>query len=400
MLTRRGLTFLALALAAYGAGWLFGSRPVSIAGIGLLVLLAVAWASVRLSAGRAELRRSTPSGRLTEGSDVPVALELRLGGRLSAPSVTLTERVGPARHELALVHANGAYAGEYVVRDAARGRYAADRTQVSVDDAFGLVRSATTVAQPSSFVVYPRLVELERLFSDGGQRWWDGRRLLQRRQAGFDLHAVRDYERGDSLRAVHWRSTAKRGDLMVKELEDAPRAELAVVLDAHAVPAVGRPPESPFDAAVRAAGSVLLAQIRRGRSARLVVNGARPDAVEVASQRAWQAALDRLAAVEADGVRDAAALLESGIAADVSDVTVVTASLSARLVDALARRATARLPTSLVYVDARSYGAGAEPVPAALVRLERSGVRQAVVRRGDDLGAALAGRPAAAVARD
>ena len=71
-------------------------------------------------------------------------------------------------------------------------------------------------------MVYPRLVELERIFFDGGAGPEHGRRLLLRRPVGFDLHSVRDYQQGESLRRVHWPSTARRGSLMVKELEDSP----------------------------------------------------------------------------------------------------------------------------------------------------------------------------------
>ena len=67
----------------------------------------------------------------------------------------------------------------------------------------------------------------------------EGKRLLLRRTTGFDLHSVREYEQGESLRRVHWPSTAKRAQLMVKELEDAPRDEVAVVLDADASAVVG-----------------------------------------------------------------------------------------------------------------------------------------------------------------
>src|SRR6266496_4536858 len=82
----------------------------------------------------------------------------------------------------------------------------------------------------------------------------------------FDLHSVREYQQGESLRMVHWRSTAKRGQLMVRELEDSPRDEVAVVLDADPVAVVG---ES-FELQVRAAGSLLLAHARRGRRSVLV----------------------------------------------------------------------------------------------------------------------------------
>src|SRR5207244_355029 len=109
------------------------------------------------------------------------------------------------------------------------------------------------------------------LFSDSGASTRDGRRLRLRRPTGFDLHSVRDYQRGESLRMVHWRSTAKRGELMVKELEDSPRDEIAVVLDADPAAVVG---ES-FELQVRASGSILLAHARRGRRSVLIVNSPR-----------------------------------------------------------------------------------------------------------------------------
>ena len=142
-----------------------------------------------------------------------------------------------------------------------------------IEDPLGLERVEQPLTAPAAVLVYPRLVELERLFSESGTRSHDGRRLLLRRPSGFDLHSVREYEHGDSLRKVHWRTTARRAQLMVKELEDAPRDEVAVVLDADPDAVVG---ES-FDVQVRAAGSLLLAHVRRGRRALLVINGSRQD---------------------------------------------------------------------------------------------------------------------------
>src|SRR4029078_2546936 len=106
-----------------------------------------------------------------------------------------------------------------------------------IEDPFGLERVEQPLDAPGALLVYPRMVELDRLFSEGGTRGQDGRGLLLRRPSGFDLHSVREYEHGDSLRKVHWRSTARRAQLMVKELEDAPRDEGALLLDAdpHAV---------------------------------------------------------------------------------------------------------------------------------------------------------------------
>src|SRR5947208_2436926 len=242
-------------------------------------------------------------------------------------------------------------------------------------------------------LLFARLVELDRLFSEGGTYAQDGRRLLLRRPSGFDLHSVRDYEQGESLRKVHWRSTAKRGELMVKELEDAPRDEVAVLLDGEASAVVG---ES-FDVQVRAAGSLLLAQARRGRRAVLLVNGAHRTVQRVHSYETdWRQAYDLLAAAEADGHAPAAALLgdEGRAGPRALELTVVTAALTPLLVERLLQRTHSRRRAALVYVDPASFGAnGAHSAPQpALLRLQAGGVPVAVIRRGDDLATRLGTR--------
>ena len=88
---------------------------------------------------------------------------------------------------------------------------------------------------------------------------------------------------------------------MVKELEDSPRDEVAVLLDGDPAASAGAPPESSFDVAVRAAGSILLAQVRRGRRCVLVLNTAGREMQAVSSDGPeWQRALELLAAAEPD----------------------------------------------------------------------------------------------------
>ena len=127
----------------------------------------------------------------------------------------------------------------------------------------------------------------------------EGRRLLMRRPSGFDLHSVREYEQGESLRRVHWPTTAKRGRLMVKDLEDSPRDEALVVLDADAAPVVGEGVDSSFEVAVSAAGSILRAHAGRSRRAALLVNGLVPSYQPVHSLDGdWELALGLLASAE------------------------------------------------------------------------------------------------------
>ena len=166
-----------------------------------------------------------------------------------------------------------------MLEDLPRGRYEFADVRVELSDPFALECSVVPLPPPGALLVYPRLVRLGPLFSESGERSQDGRRLLLRRNSGFELHSVREYEQGESLRRVHWPSTARRSQLMVKELEDSPRDEIAVLLDADAKAVVG----DSFEVQVRAAGSLLDAYVRRGRRAVLAVNSARRDVQHVHS---------------------------------------------------------------------------------------------------------------------
>jgi uncharacterized protein (DUF58 family) len=284
-----------------------------------------------------------------------------------------------------------------------RGRYRFEEAVAVLEDPFGLERRDISLPAAGALLVYPRLTPLDTLFSESGAHAQDGRRLLVRRPSGFDLHSVREYEQGESLRKVHWRSTARRGKLMVKDLEDAPRDEVAVLLDASAGAVAGEPPDSSFDMQVRAAGSILASHARRGRRALLVVNSLLRETQQVRSEDAdWHRALELLAAVEPTAETPAASLLgeESSPAARALELTVVTAQLTPALVDRLVQRSLSRHGVALVYVDAPTFGVQeALTVEPALLRLQAAGVPVAVLRQGDDLAVKLGGHRLEAAAR-
>src|SRR5919197_769422 len=215
--------------------------------------------------------------------------------------------------------------GRYVVSNVPRGRYRFEETRVLLEDPFGLASAELRLGTTGALLVYPRLVELEDLFTETGSQRQEGRRLLLRRATGFDLHSVREWSEGESLRMVHWPATAHRAQLMVKELEDAPRDEVAVLLDAAAGVDVGEPPDSSFETQVRAAGSLIWAHARRGKRAALVVNAASVESHSVGhDDSGLRGALEVLAGVEPDGRFPASALLaeEASRAARVLEVIV------------------------------------------------------------------------------
>jgi uncharacterized protein (DUF58 family) len=286
------------------------------------------------------------------------------------------------------------------VENVPRGRYRFTDAEVSVLDPFGLSRRDQKLPDSGALLVYPRLTSLGSLFSERGLRSHGAGRVLLRRPAGFELHSVREYQSGESLRRVHWPSTARRQQLMVKELEDAPRDEVAVVLDAQSGFGAGKPPDSSFDAQVRAAGSILWTHARRGRHSRLLVtSGAAPEVVSMRSyERDWPRALEALAAAEQTGRRPAEAFLveDSGDAVRASDLVVVTAALRPALVEAIVSRGAGRQHVSVVYVDVPSFGGRerrAVGVDAALLRLDSAGIPVAVLHRKDDLTAVLGPAP-------
>jgi uncharacterized protein (DUF58 family) len=385
-MTRRGRLALALGATTYLAAWAFGSKILYPVGIGLPVAVLLAWLWTAVANRPLGIRRTLAAGERVEGEDVEVTVRLTSERRLVPARWTLRERIGKLGEVDTPVGATGF--ARYVLKRLPRGRYEFEGAAAVIEDPFGLERVEQPLEAPGALLVYPRLVELNRLFSEGGTRSHDGRRLLLRRPSGFDLHSVREYEHGDSLRKVHWRSTARRAQLMVKELEDAPRDEVAVVLDADPGAVVGQS----FDVQVRAAGSLLLSHVRRGRRAVLVVNGARAQQQGVRSAEGdWRQALDLLAAAEPEPGPPLAAVLsdESSAVARSLELAVVTASLPPRLVERLVERSLASGSVSLVFVDPTSFaGAPAKPVPE-LLRLQAAGVAVAVLRDGDDLAQRL-----------
>jgi uncharacterized protein (DUF58 family) len=385
-MTTRGRAVATLGLVVYLAEWIFGSHALYPVAVGLLLAVVVAVAWVRLSSRPPHVRRHGAARDVVEGDDVRIDLEVEPTSALAPPTLVAHERpgrLGERRVQLRQV-ARKRFAGRYELRRVPRGRYGFDAVRLTVQDPFGLARAELVQGEPQALVVYPRLVALERLFSEGGAHAQDGRRLLLRRPTGFELHSVREYVEGESLRKVHWRSTAKRARLMVKELEDAPRDEVAVLLDGY-----GTAGES-FEVAVRAAGSILQAHLRRGRRCALVVNSAARESQAIASENDWRKALEVLAGAMPNARARAFALLQAdgGVAARSLELVVVTSELDVALADRLVQRALSRRGASLVYVDAT-----AEPAPQ-LLRLQAVGIPVAVVRAGADLRSALSGHEA------
>lgn len=389
---RLGGAFL-LGLAVTGAALAFGSRPLGVAGVGLLIAASAARIWAGLVRGSVSVSYDALPAPAVEGDRVRVRVDARRSSRVPVGSIVAHGRVGRLGAFDLRLRGHGRVAkGDLWLGRLPRGQFALSEARIVLGDHLGLESISRTV-EPAGFavVVHPRLVELDALFSEAGRMGGQGRRLLLRRPAGFDLHSVREYTQGESLRRVHWPSTARTGQLMVKELEDAPRDTVAVVLDCDPGGAAGAPPDSSFDAAVRAAGSVLLHHVRRGRKSTLVTT-AREGVVQQVSaiEGDFGAALGVLAAAEPDALHGIGSWLRElqRRAHDAGEIVIVTANLEPGATEAIVGTAARRL-VSVVWIDAPSYAGRPTRAAAGPLRLGAAGIPVAVVRQGDDLAAAL-----------
>ena len=240
----------------------------------------------------------------------------------------------------------------------------------------------------------PRIPLLTSVFSIQGARDSGAARSRFRRPTGFEIHAVREYAPGEPLRAVHWPSTAHRGRLMVKELEDAPLDDLAVIVDQDHDGVAGVAGTSSFDAAVRAAGALALAHVQWGR--RVAVLGTAPVAEPVRIRSLghdWEVALDALATMmPVAGARvDRTLRNPSATLSRSREIVVVTGRADIAVEPLLELRRGGRT-VSLVAVASETFAGRPRAAAApALLRASAQGIPVAVVSADVPIEASLAG---------
>ncbi len=244
-----------------------------------------------------------------------------------------------------------------------RGRYAwAELTAVS-GYPFGLAERRRVLAPGEGVLVLPRPGWLHRGRFRQHLRSFDPRaervrqRPVRHRAAQAELHGLRDYHPGDSPRSIHWRTSARRGELMVREFEDLPGDHLVLVFDpTPPAPAEGAAPEQRFEAAVTLAATVCWEWCRR-RGDRLVaaLAGPEPAVLDGLTGPAHARRVLEGLAVQQPAAADAGALLAwlNPVALPPAAVVVVAAGPSP-LADAL-RRAWNRPVTALDASEAQTF---------------------------------------------
>jgi uncharacterized protein (DUF58 family) len=168
-----------------------------------------------------------------------------------------------------------------------RGPYAWEAFRAVTGSPFGLVEARIRLAPDGAVVVFPRLGTLHRglfrLFLQQGTAV--DRRARRQRPAPHpaaqsDLHGVRAFRNGDSPRWIHWRTSARRGELMVREFEESPTDNLTLVVDPWVPATGGHNPDPALEEALSLAATVCWQWCRQtGDHLALAVAGRTPAVV-------------------------------------------------------------------------------------------------------------------------
>lgn len=280
-LTGRGRALVAVGLGVLLGAWVFGQRDLLRVAVLLLALPLLSVALVARTRYRLACARALSPTRLPVGSTATSTVVLENVSRLPTGLLLAEDAVprelgeGP-RVVLDRVEPLGRREVSYELRGAVRGRYTVGPLAVRLADPFGLVSLTRSFTATDLLLVTPEVHALPAV-PLGGE--WSGQgesRARSLASSGDDDVVPREYRVGDELRRVHWRATARYGDLMVRREEQPWRSRATLVLDTRDAAQRGDGPTSSFEWALSAAASIAVHLIHRGWLLRLVDGSGTP----------------------------------------------------------------------------------------------------------------------------
>ncbi|MFF5786763.1 DUF58 domain-containing protein [Streptomyces sp. NPDC012693] len=351
-LTTRGRSFLAAGVAAAVCAYVLGQADLLRVGLLLATLPLICVLVLHRTRYRvAASRRLTPQ-RVEAGTEARVQLRMENVSKLPTGLLMLQDHVpymlGPRpRFVLDRVEAGGRREVSYRVRSDLRGRFPLGPLQLRLNDPFGMCELTRSFSAYDTLTVVPRTESLPPVKLVGETSGYGDGQQRSLALAGDDDIIPRAYRHGDDLRRVHWRSTARYGELMVRREEQPQRARCTVLLDTRRVAYQGSGPDSAFEWAISGAASSLVHMLERGYAVRLVtdtgsaVPGEGSDGFAASALDSAESAgllMDTLAVVdhsEGGGLSRASDVLRGGdeglLIAFVGDLDEEQAALAARM---------------------------------------------------------------------
>ena len=268
-LTRRGWSLVGAAIGLVIGSFLLGTIEMLVLGVSALaLLLAVVWWLAVRRVPDLEVQRKVRPDRLQVGADGRIDLRIENLGHRPTPLLVATDSFDEGRRAARFLVpplATGASAcAAYRIPTRRRGRYRVGPLALAASDPFGLARRAVPGVADSEVLVRPRVHEIVAPVAVGSRVAGESDVPASRAMPsdlGDEFLTLREYELGDDLRRVHWKSTARTGELMIRQNEARWRSRAAVALDVH--PA--RHDAESFEVAVEATASVVARLVRLQR---------------------------------------------------------------------------------------------------------------------------------------
>jgi uncharacterized protein (DUF58 family) len=274
-ITRTGEVGIVLAVLLWLMARVFAGVTLYLVAYGALLLIVVSWLTVRrrlpLEGGRTELR-----ARARVGEVLTVGLELRARRRLSTIVLeeALPEKLGdPVRLPVASIAGGEEVTHEYRLACTRRGAYTVGPLVARWGDPFGVCQREMVLAEPFEVLVHPAIENvsdrpLTRQFEDPPIR----PPVSKPWPSGLEFYGMREYVRGDDLRRIVWRATARTGKVMVREAEQGITDRITILLDSDRTYHGRETPSESFEAAIRAAASLGVKHLGEGYSVTVEAN--------------------------------------------------------------------------------------------------------------------------------
>ena len=240
-LTARGTGALVLGIGCFILANECGVVELMYFGMLLLGVLAAGWVSLRLVRRTDRVTRSLSPDIGTVGRSATVVARVGVRSPFPTSPGTWEDELpkgvrGSARGAFPAVGSGFRGAEklvelEYTITGARRGIHSLGPLTVTSTDPFGLTRRRTVFNEHTKATIAPAVIELSPLTNLLGDAGGTLHSQTNHLGQGSDNLVARPYVPGDSMRRIHWRASAHRGDLMVRQEEQESTPDAVVVLD-------------------------------------------------------------------------------------------------------------------------------------------------------------------------
>lgn len=329
MLTSKGWLALGAAVALLVGGFFVGG-PLYVLGSTLVALIVASRLLLVVAPRQVQVQRHIHPARVPAGASSRIDVEVRNDGRRRSRVVTVHDVIsGTEGIELVLrpLDPGAVDHAAYQLPTTRRGTIEVGPLTLRWSDPFGLAERSVVAAGRRQVIVLPRIdpvVPVPRGRRDEPRSGADQQQAA-RADAG-DFYALRPYAVGDDLRRVHWASSARHDELLVRQEEQPWHGRTTVVLDSW----LATTTPAGFELAVSAAASVAVAASGRGDAVRLLTTAGH-DSGTGTGQAHTAAILDHLATVARTPSGGGAGAVDRLTATGGGGALVVVASLADRV---------------------------------------------------------------------